>query len=72
MPSLQTRILVTHAITFLPETDFIIVMKDGTIADSGTYNELLEKQGAFADFISTYSFEEASRVSEEAENLESR
>lgn len=47
----KTRVLVTHGITFLPQTDNIYVMKDGTFSENGTYEELLQQKGAFADFI---------------------
>ena len=47
----KTRVLVTHGITYLPEVDKIIVLKDGEITENGTYKELLEKRGAFADFL---------------------
>ncbi|XP_025017040.1 canalicular multispecific organic anion transporter 1 isoform X2 [Tetranychus urticae] len=50
----KTRLLVTHRITFLPQVDQIIVMKDGKIQESGTYNELMAKKGEFADFIIQY------------------
>ena len=50
----QTRILVTHGIQFLPQTDFIVVMKNGEISETGTYDKLLNKDGAFADFLNTY------------------
>lgn len=48
---LQTRLLVTHGVTYLPNADLILVMKDGEISESGTYRELLSKKGAFADFL---------------------
>lgn len=47
----KTRVLVTHAVTYLPQTRKIIVLNDGTITESGSYQELLEKKGAFAAFI---------------------
>lgn len=47
----KTRILVTHGITYLPKVDHIIVLKDGEVSEFGTYNQLLEKKGAFADFL---------------------
>lgn len=47
----KTRILVTHGITYLPEVDNIIVIKDGEITERGTYKQLLEKKGAFAEFL---------------------
>ncbi len=45
---------MTHGITFLPQADQIITMKDGHISEIGTYSELLQKNGAFAEFINTY------------------
>lgn len=40
----KTRVLVTHAIGFLPRVDKIVVMKNGQISEVGTYRELLMKQ----------------------------
>lgn len=50
----KTRILVTHAVTFLPQVDQIIVFKDGKISESGTYKELLTQKGDFAEFLVQY------------------
>lgn len=47
----KTRLLVTHGVVYLPFMDNICVMKDGRISESGTYQELLDKKGAFADFL---------------------
>lgn len=53
--SQQTRILVTHGMSFLPQADFILVLGDGEITESGSYQELLSRHGAFADFIHTFA-----------------
>lgn len=50
----KTRIFVTHGITFLPQVDKIVVISNGSISEVGTYNELLEKKGAFAVFLASY------------------
>lgn len=50
----KTRVLVTHRVAFLPEVDEIIVMKNNEISERGTINELVERQGAFAEFIAEY------------------
>ncbi|XP_053205975.1 ATP-binding cassette sub-family C member 3-like isoform X2 [Panonychus citri] len=50
----KTRILVTHRITFLPQVDEIIVMKDGSVYETGKYDELMSKKGQFYDFIVQY------------------
>lgn len=42
---------MTHGITYLPQVDHIVVLKDGEISEEGTYKELLQKKGAFADFL---------------------
>jgi len=34
--------------------DQIIVIQDGTIVESGTYEELLKKDGDFSSFLATY------------------
>ena len=54
----QTRILVTHGITFLPKVDQIVVMHDGHVSEVGTYEELLSRDGTFAEFIRTYLAED--------------
>uniref|UniRef100_A0A1B6CN72 ABC-type glutathione-S-conjugate transporter n=1 Tax=Clastoptera arizonana TaxID=38151 RepID=A0A1B6CN72_9HEMI len=61
----KTRILVTHAVTYLPEVDLILVMNDGTISESGTYQELLAKKGEFAEFLFQYMKERNDDVDSE-------
>ncbi|XP_014466254.2 ATP-binding cassette sub-family C member 6 isoform X1 [Alligator mississippiensis] len=51
----KTRILVTHTISILPHVDNIAVLVDGEISEMGCYQELLQKNGAFADFLYSYS-----------------
>jgi ABC-type transport system involved in cytochrome bd biosynthesis fused ATPase/permease subunit len=46
---------VTHSITFLPEVDLIVVLKNGTISEIGTYSELVNSKGAFNDYLTQYS-----------------
>ena len=45
----MTRIVVTHALdeTLLKRYDTILTLKHGTIAESGSYEELMEKKGYF-------------------------
>ncbi|CAG7823453.1 unnamed protein product, partial [Allacma fusca] len=47
----KTRIFVTHGIAYLSLVDHIVVMSNGKITESGTYKELLQRKGAFADFL---------------------
>ena len=53
----KTRVLVTHGVTFLPKTDHIIVMKDGKVSEQGSYEDLLNQKGEFANFLVEYMSE---------------
>ncbi|XP_038678143.1 canalicular multispecific organic anion transporter 1 [Scyliorhinus canicula] len=50
----KTRILVTHGVTFLPQTDEIVVLVDGEVSEIGSYQTLKANRGAFAEFLNTY------------------
>ncbi|KAF8557120.1 P-loop containing nucleoside triphosphate hydrolase protein [Imleria badia] len=50
----KTRILVTHALHFLPEVDYIYTMVDGKIAERGTFDALIARDGAFCKFIEEF------------------
>ena len=63
----KTRILVTNAITYLPHADQIIVLKDGRISEIGTYQQLIDRNGAFADFMETHLNKEKEALGEEEE-----
>ncbi|KAK8854643.1 hypothetical protein IAR55_003382 [Kwoniella newhampshirensis] len=63
----KTRILVTHALHFLPYVDNIIMMEDGRIGEMGTFNELREKDGPFARLIREFGNEEQAEESLENE-----
>ncbi|KAG1821118.1 ABC protein [Suillus subaureus] len=43
-----TVILVTHAIHFLSQVDYIYTLNNGVITESGTYEELISRGGDFA------------------------
>ena len=45
---------MTHGIAFLPQCDVIVVMVDGQISEVGSYTELIDKDGPFAQFLHTY------------------
>ena len=57
--------LITHSITFLPQVDFIVVLKDGKISEMGGYQSLLEQNGDFAEFLRTFINEMDSDSSDE-------
>ncbi|KAI8900330.1 P-loop containing nucleoside triphosphate hydrolase protein [Globomyces pollinis-pini] len=50
----KTRLLVTHQLHFLPQVDFILVMKNGKIAEQGSYDSLINDNGEFATLMKDY------------------
>ena len=58
---MQVRILVTHGIGFLPQCDVIVVIADGQITEVGSYNELIENDRAFAQFLQNYQSTETNK-----------
>uniref|UniRef100_A0A0F7ZCE2 ATP-binding cassette, sub-family C (CFTR/MRP), member 3 n=1 Tax=Crotalus adamanteus TaxID=8729 RepID=A0A0F7ZCE2_CROAD len=54
----KTRILVTHGIHFLPHVDYIVVVVDGRISEMGSYQELLQQNRSFAEFLRNYAPDE--------------
>ena len=65
----KTRILVTHAVKYLPMVDRIVVLKDGLISEMGSYKELLKDGKDFADFLIEYIQDEEGKTLE-GEELE--
>ncbi|KAL6848013.1 hypothetical protein ACP4OV_022141 [Aristida adscensionis] len=50
----KTVVYVTHQIEFLPAADLILVMKDGRIAQSGKYNEILDAGEEFRELVGAH------------------
>ncbi|KAI0917113.1 hypothetical protein AcV5_007675 [Taiwanofungus camphoratus] len=68
-PQGKTRILVTHALHFLPYTDCIVTVMDGRIAERGTYEELVANaNGAFSRWIKEFAIQEGQQDGEDEEN----
>ncbi|XP_076266258.1 multidrug resistance-associated protein 1-like isoform X5 [Rhynchophorus ferrugineus] len=64
----KTRVLVTHGVTYLPQTDNILVITNGEVSESGTYQHLMDKKGAFAEFLIQH-MQEQSDDEEELDEL---
>ncbi|KAJ6635066.1 Metal resistance protein YCF1 [Pseudolycoriella hygida] len=47
----KCRLLVTHAVVYLPKVSEIFVMVNGKVTENGSYPELLAQRGAFAEFL---------------------
>lgn len=52
--------------SFLPQADLILVLVDGEISERGSYQELLNRNGDFADFIHTFASSERKECLSEA------
>ncbi|GAA6063571.1 hypothetical protein JCM10212_003150 [Sporobolomyces blumeae] len=67
----KTRILVTHALHFLPRCDYIICLENGKISQEGTYADLVaDKEGAFASLMEEFGGGVAEKHDEEDEKAE--
>jgi len=66
-----TRILVTHNVAVLKHVDRILVIREGSIAEEGTYQELIDRRGPFSEFLSQYAFEENVADSDELSEVSS-
>ncbi|XP_055348777.1 multidrug resistance-associated protein 1-like [Paramacrobiotus metropolitanus] len=47
----KTRIFVTNAINWLPECDSIAYLEQGRISEIGSYEELIDRDERFSDFL---------------------
>ncbi|GAA6031091.1 hypothetical protein JCM8097_004000 [Rhodosporidiobolus ruineniae] len=66
----KTRVLVTHALHFLPRVDYIICLDNGRITQEGTYADLVaDKDGAFSALMDEFGgdLEEKKEEKDEAE-----
>lgn len=46
-----TRIVIAHRLSTIKNCDRILFLQDGHIVEDGTYDELIAKQGLFADLV---------------------
>ncbi|MBE2216599.1 MAG: ABC transporter ATP-binding protein, partial [Ignavibacteria bacterium] len=54
----RTTILISHRVSTLKNSDRIIVLKDGTIAEEGTHDSLIRNEGIYADIYMKQLLEE--------------
>lgn len=60
----RTRIIATHQLHVLPDVDYVICMKNGRIAEEGSYPELMAKNGDFCALMAQYGGVENSKGEE--------
>ena len=66
--SSKTRILVTHQLQYVSSCDQVLYVENGTITESGTYQQLMSDKKNFFKLMSTYVGEEEEQV--DAEDVE--
>ncbi|TRM64251.1 P-loop containing nucleoside triphosphate hydrolase protein [Schizophyllum amplum] len=66
----KTRILVTHALHFLPQVDYIYTVSNGRIVERGTYPELMGNNGDFSRFVNEFGTQAEEKEMEEEEGIE--
>lgn len=50
----RTRVIATHQLHVLPDVDYVICMKQGKIAEEGTFKDLMDKNGDFCALMAQY------------------
>ena len=55
----RTSFVIAHRLSTIKNADLILVMKDGDIIESGNHNELIKKNGFYAELYNS-QFEPAS------------
>ncbi len=53
----RTSVVIAHRLSTIQKADVIVVMNRGEIAEQGTHDELLAKNGTYAKLVSLQSFE---------------
>jgi len=70
-PEGRTKILVTHALHFLPQVDYIYTIADGRIMEHGTYAELMANRGVFSKFVQRFGSKQQEEEKEGTEEVAS-
>ncbi|KAH9635556.1 hypothetical protein HF086_003170 [Spodoptera exigua] len=66
----KTRVWVTHNVSYLAQTDLVVVLRDGEVSEAGSYQQLLDKKGAFAEFLLHHlSIAETSSATQDLEGI---
>ena len=64
----KTVIMIAHRLSTVAEADCIYVIKDGIVAENGKREELLEKNGVFAEMWKEYAASVEWKVAKEGES----
>lgn len=50
----KTRVLVTHQLQYLPQSDHVVFLKDGRVREQGSFASLMAADAEFAQLFKTY------------------
>ena len=53
----RTSVVIAHRLSTIHNADLIVVVDHGRIAEQGTHNELMERNGIYARLIEMQSFD---------------
>ncbi|XP_072049231.1 ATP-binding cassette sub-family C member 5-like isoform X2 [Amphiura filiformis] len=54
----KSVVFVTHQLQYLADCDYVILMRDGRIAEEGKHDELMSEDGEYANLIRTFHMDE--------------
>ena len=66
----KTRILATNSIPVLMEADFVTLLRDGKVLETGTYEQLVAMKGEVANLINTANNEEGGNEGTSSPSME--
>jgi ATP-binding cassette subfamily B protein len=55
----RTSLLISHRVSTVKDADLIVVLEEGRVAEQGDHDELLDKDGIYADLYRKQQLEEA-------------
>ncbi|KAJ3149662.1 Multidrug resistance-associated protein 1, partial [Geranomyces variabilis] len=65
----KTVIVATNALHMLPRTDLVVVMRDGAIAETGVFNDLMADSNSFlSNMMQNYAYDERKEEGNSAEH----
>jgi ATP-binding cassette, subfamily C (CFTR/MRP), member 1 len=66
----KARILATNAINVLKEADYMYLIRDGSILEKGTYEQLMAMRGEIANLVKSVASEDQETESERSPSIE--
>ncbi|XP_063712933.1 ATP-dependent translocase ABCB1-like isoform X3 [Symsagittifera roscoffensis] len=66
----RTTIVVAHRLSTVRDADLIVAMEHGEVVEMGTHNELLKKNGLYANLVKAQTLNEAESSEERADAVD--